>query len=269
MFNSRNSSLGVTLLELMLVMSMSLLLISSAFVIYLAMQKNHHLLTAINEIQENSRMASQLLREHVQIAGYRGCAYTQDSGARISGTDNTLTTYQASTQSANLIFAMSEASTLVVAAKPNFKVGDMAVISDCQAAEIFQIKKVMRLNNGAQKLFLLQPLNRMFSATAEVGRWQVFTYLVKKTGRVHKNGVAISALYARNTDNRLQEWVAGVDAMQVHYAVTNQNQLAIVSAAQVSDWMRVVGVQIKLLLSATKDDVLHKTAYVYIALREV
>lgn len=266
MHRSRNSALGVTLLELMLAMSMSLMLVSSVMVIYLTLQKNHQLLSAMNELQESSRTAAQLLREHIQVAGYSGCARREDKISRMIGTDETLTTSQAGTQSAEVSF--SDSMQVIVAAKPSFNAGDSAFISDCQAAEIFSIKKVLHLANGSQKLLLLQPLKHSYAAHAEVSHWNELTYFVKKTLRFRQKGEAISALYVKNADKPAQEWVAGVDAMQIRYAVRSQDRLLVVAASQVDDWSAVVGVQIKLGLSATQNVDLHKTAYVYIALRQ-
>lgn len=70
MFKSRCQISGITLIELMLAMMISLFILSVLSFTYVTTMKNHQKQTALNNIQENGRMALQLLQTAVQSADH-------------------------------------------------------------------------------------------------------------------------------------------------------------------------------------------------------
>ena len=65
---------GLTLVELLIAMALSLVLLGSASTLFLANKTTHRLNAAIAELQENARFAATLISKDIRMAGFQGCA---------------------------------------------------------------------------------------------------------------------------------------------------------------------------------------------------
>lgn len=265
---SRHPSNGMTLLELMIGLIISLLILFSVMTLYLAGNKNYVEQSALNSIQENARIALGLLEADISMAGYVGCrklsadfivknfeGFNLNSDNIISVAPNELTVRKASTESANLTQEMQNSSVLSVEKNPKFSVNDIAIISDCYSSEIFKVNHVIRGKDNIQYLTTSSPLSMLYNSEAKVSLFEIKTFKVKKTGRRDLNGKFISAMYLKESNLRKDvEIVEGIEDMEV--SLDNINH-------------QIVGVNVKLLFKAVNYPELKKEWYSYIALRQV
>ena len=66
--------LGLTLVELLIAMALSLILLGSLSQLFLANKTTHQLNNAVAHLQENARYAATLIAKDIRMAGFRGCA---------------------------------------------------------------------------------------------------------------------------------------------------------------------------------------------------
>jgi hypothetical protein len=152
---------------------------------------------------------------------------------------------------------------LIVSMELHFNPGDIAMVSDCQSAEIFQVKSIEKINHDSQKITSVTPLQKRYHQSAELHDFEINTYYVAPTKQVDATGNVIHALYVKNRNHHATELVDGIDAIHFTYDVKNANQIP---ANQIQDWAAVRGVKILLHVSAINRYPLHKTAYSYAAL---
>ncbi len=267
--------IGMTLIELMLAIIISLLILSILSTIYLVTEKNNSTQIAMSHIQENSRIATHWLSTNLRAAGYLGCAKLTDDfplinyppyaltpankissyrGEEMKSNSDAITILNASVSSATLVMPMHSYSTLYLSAKPHFSEGDVLLISDCKSAEIFLVKEASVVNQGVQKITTKKPLHTQYQQYAEVSQFESNTYFIGKTNRQYPNGASIYALYIKDIHQQKIELVEGLEDMKINYAI-NDNEIA--------------GVSITLLLSSLNDFLLQRKWSVYVALREI
>jgi type II secretory pathway component PulJ len=70
MLNRRNVIQGLTLVELLISLTISLFILGAVFEIFFTVQKNHLAINAMTEMQENTHIAFELLSADIRIAGY-------------------------------------------------------------------------------------------------------------------------------------------------------------------------------------------------------
>jgi hypothetical protein len=281
MFTKKSSYSGITILEFMLAMLISLLLFSILGMIYLAIEKNTAAQIAYRMIQENGRVATQLLVRNLHRAGQIGCArltadfpitnylnYTVSPDNKIIGTDAMLTIRGGSEVSGFLLQPMITTSVLYASTTVHFSPGDMAIISDCQTAEIFKIKMIEKINQQTQKIILQTPLHKQYGNQSELRHFEINTYYVATTQRIDSTGAVIYALYLKNHNNHRTELVEGIDAIHLTYDVIKDGQLVTLTADKIQDWSQVSGVRMIMDLSAIARYPLHKTAYAYAVVSE-
>jgi hypothetical protein len=280
MFTKKSSCFGIAILEFMLAMLISLLLLSILGMIYLAVEKNTAAQTAYRTIQENGRVATQLLVRNLHRAGRMGCArlttdfpitnylnYTLSPDNKILGTGTTLTIRSGGEASGAILQPMLTSSVLYASTDVHFSPGDMAIISDCQSAEIFKIKMLEKINPQTQKIISQMPLHKQYGNQSELHNFEINTYYVAATQR-NSAGRVIYALYLKNYNNHKTELVEGIDAIHLTYDVIKDNQLVTLSADKIRDWSKVSGVRMMLGLSAIERYPLYKTAYGYAVVGE-
>jgi hypothetical protein len=276
MFTKKSSCSGITLLEFMLAMLISLLLLGILGMIYLAIEKNTAAQTAYRMIQENGRVAAQLLVRNLHRAGRIGCPrltadfpiisylnYTVSPANIIMGTDVMVTIRGGSEASGFLSQAMITTSILYASTEMHFSPGDVAIISDCQTAEIFKIKVIEKINQQTQKIILQTPLHKQYGNQSELRNFEINTYFVAPTRRNDGKGDVIYALYLKNHNNHRTELVEGIDAIHLTYDVIKEGQLMTLTADKIRDWSQVKAVRMMLSLRAIGRYPLRKIAYTY------
>jgi hypothetical protein len=197
MLKTNASINGMTLIEFMLSMTLSLVMIGVITVIYLTAEKNIALQESLHEIQMNGQIASQLLRKAISTAGYTD---SLPLTYKVTGVDgersDSITTYQ-----------------------------------------------------------------------ADHNQQETNTYFVRQTKRKSSHGNPVSALFKQDSKNHLFELVEGIDGMKIQYDVNLSGQITTQTAGQVENWSKVVGLNIKLMLSSTNGAPLHKEWYIDAALQ--
>lgn len=168
---------------------------------------------------------------------------------------------------ANLSATMgSDTAQVALATNPdNLTAGEMVIIADCRAADLFRITAVTggltlthttadNTTGSLSKAYVHTGLN-----AAQATRFNSWVYFVRDTGRDAADGSAIFALFRLDTSRTgqtAQELVEGVEYLQVLYGerIGAQN-IRYRTAPNVADWSRVVAVKLA-LLAGSRDPVL-------------
>lgn len=79
MTRNSQSQLGLSLIELMISVFLSLFILLCCIGIFLFYNQTYQYHRAISGIQENGRYAVNMLNEDIRAAGYFGCARTEDA----------------------------------------------------------------------------------------------------------------------------------------------------------------------------------------------
>lgn len=269
----------------MLSILISTIIFGSLTVIYLTAQKNLITQDALITIQENSRIAMQILSLALRTAGYIGCARLTNDFPLISeirfnennkispyyhdqikpGTDG-ITVMRANPINAELVNNMSDYSHLVITGESQFDAKDMLLISDCESAEVFSVADVSGIDSNLQSVIAEKSLNKLYAAHAEIGYFEKNSYFVAKTERLDKSGSPIYALYVRDIYANKTELVEGVSTMKILYGVLENEYLVEKTVNQINDWSKVIGVSVMLEFDGLNASHIKRNQYIYSAL---
>lgn len=276
----RKNSIGMTLIELLLALSLSLFLITLIFEIYLIAENNQRTQSDLISLQESEQILSQILQRHIHMAGYIGCAKLTDDFPFYNhlseniGVNNIIEFFQlseknsdgikiwrASTSSAMLTKPMRGYGTLYVTKSLHFFPGERIIISDCKTAELVRIKQVSSLSDGTQKIIMSTPLKKLFTPPAEVREFIRETYFLNETERFGPKQQPIYALFSKVNDEPKTEIVEGIESMQIELNQIENGSLKIKKISEIPDIVSPVGI------SFVFDTQLHKKWYTYVSLR--
>lgn len=288
MFN-RNAVIGMTLIELMFSLVLSVVILSSVFEIYLTAENNYRAQNTLMMLQENAQIVSQLLTQQIRMAGFMGCAKLSNgfpihnnlsikinADNKISnfnskdikpGTDG-LMIWHASNKTTALEESMHETGFLYVESGGKFSVRDYLIISDCTTAEIIEIKKIIHLRNGVQKIIPTQAMGKLYLQHSTVNKLEQQQYFVGNTGRVGEDHQAIYALYTKENNDHKQELAEGIDGLKISYAMLENGKLVEHEINTIGSAENVIGISLDFTFSTTSLFTLHKKWYTYVALRE-
>ena len=164
----------------------------------------------------------------------------------------------------------SASANIALTANPdNLVAGEMAIIADCAAADLFRITSVTGGNTltyssatDNSPVQMTKPYtNTAGQNAAQVMRFNSWVYFVRDTGRDAADGSAIFALYRLDTSRQnqtAQELVEGIERLRVLYGErggTGANTMRYRSAENVADWSQVAAVKVA-LLAASREPVL-------------
>lgn len=271
----RKNQSALTLIEMMLALSLSIFILIAVTEIYLTAQKGQKIQIAMNTIQENSRIAAQLLSTSIRMAGYTGCEYfpvtsinriTDYKNSEMKTDTDAMTVWHAGNENTVLTKTMRGPSTLYTTTSVKFSAGDLLIISDCKSAEVFQVKQISAFINGTQKILSTKPLTKSYEKNAEVSLFKKESYFIADTGRLDETGKTVYALYMKDNHGRKTELVEGIDQMEIYYDVAGNNHLSERSGRELASDDVVMGVGLKLRFISFS---LQKTGYIYAALREI
>ncbi|RDI48811.1 PilW family protein [Aquicella lusitana] len=266
---------GVTLVELLVVMTLGMLLISFLLSIYLASQRSYHIQTALGQIQDNAKTAVAILQTDIRKAGYIGCArlskdfnaiyssYSITPQTRLTGHTAEITVRYMGTPIVT-VKKSKDSSTLVASNESNFSSGDVLMISDCNHVEMFRVKAVSR-SNASQTIMTAQPLQNHYDGNAEIGRVEINRYFIARTNRKNPDGSFIYALFLTDVKQHKIELVENIRDMRVLYSILQGNKITEVSSEKIEDWSKVTGVAIELDVTAPPVKV---TWHLYVSLKE-
>lgn len=275
-YKNLKKSAGNTLVELLIVVTLSLLLISFLFEMYTASQRGYQLQIALNHLQDNAKTAIDMLNSDIRKAGYIGCSrltnnfpvisyspYLLTSQTKLMGKDEEISIQHMEFPGLVLKELLQDNSTLYVSNEINVHKKDILVISDCQHAELFQVENVYSTSEY-QKITTFFPLHNQYKENAEIGHLIKNRYFVAKTNRKDKMGLPIYSLFVEDIKNKT-ELVEGVKRIKLLYSILNGDNLIELQAKEINDWSRVVGVAIELEMVSFP---LNKIWHSYVALLE-
>ncbi|WP_372749855.1 PilW family protein [Litorivivens sp.] len=306
---------GFGLVELMIALTLGLALTGAVLQATLASQRNHSLLEAGAQLQENGRFALRYLSQGLRTAGFMGCpnlshikvnvisdAPPDDmdftgSGV-ISGLDNVGTSNDYSAVAGTDIVEFQRAglpatrlagnlppnnANIQVESNPAGLVrNDYVFITDCVNADLFTATTVSNSQNGgnsnggssnravvtithAEGVNTSNRLSKVYGEDAMVMGFESVAYFIRDTNRDTAKGHSIHSLYIRarepgsgGTAPVAQELVEGVEDMQLTYGVDTSDDRTVdayKTAADISDWSKVLSVRINLLMQSIDDSV--------------
>jgi hypothetical protein len=276
---------GFSLIELLIAIVLSTLILISLTTVFLAVEKNYQTQLALNSIQENARIVTNIFNSEIHQSGYLGCAkrvidfpfennstqpfaklsVLQDE--KIKQDSQGFTVMYADSQHVNLLGTMQSHFSLHVPAAEDFLQNEIVVISDCGSVDIFHISSTDKAA-GLQKISAINPLLKSYSADAEVARLIKNSYFIEKTNRKSPRKSPIYALIMKDINGVKHEMMEGVDDMKISFTIIVDNKLIEKNAAEVLETDNIKGVAITLLLSSVGKIYLQKKYHFYAALRQ-
>ncbi|RLA45094.1 MAG: hypothetical protein DRR42_19745 [Gammaproteobacteria bacterium] len=253
---------GLTLVELMIAMVISLVLVGGVTQTYISTKQTYRLTEAQSRIQENGRFALYLLTRDIRMADFWGClttppksadnhlavttgiydftdglAATNDAGLNDS---DTITLKGVSNNGVHLTQVVSNATDVqTVSDNSGLGVGVVVLLSNCLQGEIFQIDSTG--STGAVTL------DNTYGLDASI---------YKPEARIYSIGPGASGEPALLLNG--VELVEGVENMQILYGEDTDGDLTpnyYVDAATVTDMEQVVSVKVSLLLRSMENNV--------------
>jgi len=267
---------GLSLVELMIAMLLGLLLIGGVLQIFLSSKQTFSSNSALSRIQENGRIAMELITYDLRNAGYKGecvgtlnnltgltdARYTLDlalqgweSGATIpswfsetrrSGTDAILLKH-AATASGATPSAASSTTSINTAAATGIAQNTILVLADPIGCDMF------KNNSGASASAVSvdgATFGHLYPSTADILKFESTIYYIKN------NAAGSPSLYRirYNSGSTVEEIAEGMQDLQIKYAVGNASGAVTgdyVDATSITNWANVVSAQVTLTAIST------------------
>ena len=292
--NGFNNQRGISLVEIMVALVISLFLLAGIVQVYLGNKSTFKFTNALAEVQENGRYALDLMSQDLRLSSEWGCIefdptdtsninntlnsttlasydsdfhdFTGEDG--IEGTNNlglngsdTLTLRGGKTGQSNVKspFEAATTSKLVVGPNSNIGAGDIVLVARCGANDLL-------INEEAD--ILLVTLSTASPTKTDL------TFATGKSQQFENDAMVLElqtvnyfiaagasgepALYRREFDAAAQELVEGVENLQILYGVDTDSDdfpNQYLDADSVADFNDVVAVRIMLLMRSIDDNV--------------
>lgn len=289
---------GIGLVEIMISLVLGLLVTGAIVQIYMSTKRQNDMQTSLTGRQESGRFASQIIQRDAQMAGYRGClrdlgnvANTLNNSGNflyrfdrhVEGFENgvglpaSITNVVPNTDvltlrtvddlglytTATMASALADPVTALDLDPAPLAANDIAVITDCGGAAIFQVTDfnaatgtIVHDAGGAAPGNASKNLVRRFGAGSQLFTIRTTSYFIRESD----NGTG-PALWRRSGGVAPpQELAEGVENMQLLFGLdTDGNQTAdeyrAADAVAANQWRNVVSVQVALLVSGVADRV--------------
>lgn len=273
--HARRRQGGLTLIEIMVAMVVSLILIAGVIQIFVGTRQTYRFQDALARVQENGRFAAEAISRDARLAGFVGCTtlisvtpnaipplaidYSQDNyieggvgpalGAE-PGTD-VLTLRMLSPNTVRLSADMTGPGDVVTipANIPGFQNGDVVGIADCNNVDLFTINGMA--GGGPVDVTPNDDLTKAYLEGTVLSRYREVSYYVAP-------GASGDLALWRRDDGVDTELVDGVEDLWLRYGEDLNNDGApnvYVEAAAVGNWSRVRSLRISLLLASNEDNV--------------
>lgn len=222
--NYRIKNRGVTLIEAMLVVALTLLITAAISSIYISNLHTVHTIQSITTLSTRGEQAQQLARE-ISQTGSVGCvklnngsvrafdSYELTPANRLTGTASTFTTRHPYYKTAYLTAISDDLQKLTLTMNARFLAGDIILISDCHSAQLAKIAHLSYIDN-LQRLTLTQPLHRKFPIGSAINRYQIQSFYIKNS--------RAKGLYFKDIHQQVYRLMPNVIAMKLRY-FTKQN----------------------------------------------
>ena len=239
---SRRNS-GFSMVELMVALTVGLLVLAAVAAVFVNSSKNYKTTDSLARLQENARIAMQVLTNDIRRAGYVGCMGSIENvkvnlndgvvggvkyvngvplspfvGTNGSTSDSLTLQYLELGNSVALTASMQgEADDLTVAAGHDFRQYDIVAVTDCDKTDIFQITNDPSAGTIQHTATSLPSphkgnstanLSKTYSTDARIAKFSQLQY------RVGTGASGRPALF-RGSD----ELVEGVESLQVTYGL--------------------------------------------------
>lgn len=242
--NIRPHQNGFSLVEFMVAITVSLILMAGVLQIFLSSKQSHRMQEALSRLQENGRFAVQFIVRDVRATDFWGChgdsvnvtnnldsvsaGYIDFTTATIVGVDggagsDTLTVTGAYATGMQVVtpYMVNESANLHITAGANLTAADIVMVSDCTAADIFQVTNVNPVGAKSQVVHNVgEPgilpgnatswLSKTYEGDAQIYRVRRVSYFVQ-------NGAYGGPSLFRNENGINQELLEGIEDIQVLY----------------------------------------------------
>lgn len=245
---------GISLIEIMIVMTLSISLTALLFETYLASHRTYQMQVELKHLQDNAMTAIEILTQEIKQAGYIGCQRLRDDKT-VSGylsyelnptnkiqviNGKEITLQYAEFPAATLLQPMQNQLTLYVNSEVTFKPQEILIISDCKYAEMFEVKEV-HTSKGMQIITASQSLKRNYSTNAEISKFAINHFYIDKTNRKHADGSSIYALYIDDIHHIKSEMVEDIQSMKLNETEEGVSiQFQVLSGSLKKNWYRYV-----------------------------
>ncbi len=253
---------GVTMLELLCSLMISVIIVSGLTSIYGITQQHFKLQTALLGLTENSRIMEQLWMTVIRSAVYQGCLKMKKANITPyyasdvkPGTD-AITIRYADTMGDDLLLDMKDDSVMYVTSSHRFSINDDIMISDCESVEFFKVKNVT-VSTKNQKIISDKPLKKLYKKYSQVNLYQSESYYIGM----------IDALYRKNKNGHKMEIMEGINDMKFSFSIIQGGRVKDISAGDFDDNNDIKGVGILLKHTSLIKNRMNKTQYIYVALR--
>lgn len=257
---------GLTLVELMVALLLSLVLMSGMITIFMANKRTYQVQEGLARLQENGRFATQMLIRDIRGAGFWGCAtqtprivntlngsegYTFGYGQSVDGFEAVSSSSWSPTLDASIVDASpgsdvitlrfslggdarviqhnTPSADLKVVADADIQLGDILMVSDCQDAAIFQVTNLQTTSGVQTNVVHNVGTGLPGNATQNLGKKFTNGTLVRMRTRsyyVRTGAGGLPSLWRIDNGGTPQEVVEGVEQMQVLYGVDTDSDLA-------------------------------------------
>lgn len=297
---SAHSSLGYTLIELMVAMAIGLLLMTGVFTLNQSNQKTTLIQQSLAQTQKNGRFAIDSLSYAIKTAGYasfykdlsvgvesllnnpadimldasvpiRGYSdiNSSDDIAGVTGfiQGSDVLILKSMSQTTYPVASNLATNTLIIDAVNVFATGDIVIVSDIDQASLFQVnaantvgaQTTLTLVTGGTTPGNLVLLGNSYDTQAELGKLETQMFYIKN-GQNGKPSLFKTVLFNNLGVAQLQEieLASDIKNMQISYSVDMNNDNVVdnsLDASAVTDWSQVIGVNVALLATSNKDNV--------------
>jgi hypothetical protein len=250
----------------MMTLTISAILLIYLNSLFLLAEKKREMQIALMNINNNTIVITKLLTNEISAAGYIGCARWVNEFPMINHTElkllpqnklvvdsKSLTLIHANQNHTELIRDMNNNSLFYVTNNVTIAKGDVLLISNCQFAEIVNVKDVQSYSHEMTKVITTKPLTHRFEKNAFVSQLEINSFYMEKTHRVDVKGSPIYALYQIDIHHNKLEIIEGIKflKMQVDY----------------DEGKNAMGVAIEFTLASLNYFSLEKNGFIYAGLR--
>jgi hypothetical protein len=301
LFSNTKSEAGFSLIELLLGIAITMLLADIFIHVCLNLVKQHTRLNDKITLSENAKFAEFILRKEIQTAGFCGCNHLDrlnihyhlsrfylpmvaiqlfSPASFLMGKavhpESDILLIEKMSEKTNGFLGYLTMQSIKVNKKTDFQAGDPLMIADCIQADIF-VPQAISEQPSFQVMMLNKPLIGHYHRHAEIGKLIAKAFFVQRTGRKNRYGQPIKALYSYDVIHHCKtEWITGVEAMKVFYAMVNGDDSSVVFQPFSSEKIDLSALRlIKIVLSMSTEGnwptgaVERKTQEILISLREL
>lgn len=246
---------GSMLIECLIALSLSVLLLSTLFVIYLHIVTASNNIDAVLDLNEKSDQMNSILKQALLNAGNLGCRkmnIIQYVGKTFFGEDHAITVKYMKYPYATILKNMQDYQTIYANQVTRFSPNEIVILADCEGAEVVTVAAVAS-EHGMQKIVLTQPVKNNYLLGANIGVFKNDYYHLKS-----------QSFYVADNEHGDAVLIDGIANISFKYSVLTHGQIVDQDAGAITDWSKVKGVQWEATVMSAG---MNKKVYAYVALR--